>query len=423
MKVVLQSVLINDPRSTYFGSIKDILVKDGIIMSIEDNIGTEDAVVFKEQGCVASPGWVDTFAHFNDPGTEYKETIESGAEAAAAGGFTTVLVLPNTQPVIDTKSAVEYIMAKNDRLPTRVLPIGAVTRRAEGKELAEMYDMSTNGAAAFSDGLYPIQSSGILVKALQYLKAINGVLIQVPDDTSLSANGLMNEGVISTRLGLPGKPMMAEELLVARDIKLARYTQSRIHFTGVTSPKSIDYISRAKASGLAVTCSVTPYHLFFSDEDLMDYDTQLKVNPPLRTVKDRDALREAVLNGVVDTIATHHFPHDFDAKIVEFEYAKYGMIGLESAYGAVKAAIPGISETRLGELFSLNARKIFNLPDARVEAGQPAAITLHLPENSFVFSKEHIRSKSDNSAFFGKPLKGRIAGTISGKHYRFNKLS
>lgn len=422
MKVLLQQVLINDPRSPFFGSVKDILVQDGKILEIADAIASDDAVSFLQEGWLASPGWVDPFAHFNDPGTEYKETIESGAAAAAAGGYTTVMVVPNTKPVTDSKSAVEYIMAKNSRLPAKVLPIGAVTRQTEGKELAEMYDMYANGAVAFGDGLNPIQSSGVLVKALQYLKAINGVLIQVPDDTSLASHGLMNEGIVSTRLGLPGKPMMAEEVMVARDIKLSRYTDSQIHFTGVSSPKSIEYISRAKAGGLKVTCSVTPYHLFFCDEDLMGYDTNLKVNPPLRTRTDMMALREAVTDGSVDCIASHHFPQNYDAKVLEFEYAKFGMIGLETAYAVLRTALPDCTESKLAELLSIRSREIFGLPPAILQAGEPAEISLHHPALKSSLRLEDIKSKSRNSPFIGVELTGAVAGTISGVSVSIKKL-
>ena len=253
MKVLLRQVLINDPLSPFAGSVQDIIVDNGKISQIGNELADSHAKEYSHAGWQAMPGFVDSFAHFNDPGMEYRETIETGAAAAAAGGFTTVMVVPNTKPVIDTKSAVEYIVAKNTQLPARVLPLGAVTRQTDGKELAEMYDMFANGAIAFSDGIQPIQSAGLLVKALQYIKAIDAVLIQVPDDTSIASHGLINEGIVSTRLGLPGKPMMGEELIVARDIKLARYADSKIHFTGVSSPKSIEYIRRAKDGGLNVT--------------------------------------------------------------------------------------------------------------------------------------------------------------------------
>ncbi len=421
MKVLLQQVIINDPRSPFHSLQKDILIINGVISRIADRIEIEEAQVISENGLTISPGWVDTFAHFNDPGAEYRETIESGAAAAAAGGFTTVFVIPNTQPAIDSKSLVEYITAKSAKLPVSIRPIGAVSRQLEGKDLAEMYDMKASGAVAFSDGLNPIQSSGLMVKALQYVKAFDGVVIQVPDDTSIANHGLMHEGIVSTRLGLQGKPMIAEELIVARDIKLARYTDSHIHFTGVSSPKSIEYIQRAKDSGLKVTCSVTPYHLSFCDEDLLDYDTNLKVNPPLRSRQDMLALREAVQKGQVDCISTHHQGHNYDAKILEFEYAKYGMIGLESCFAAIQTVIPGLSDGQLTALFSLNARKIFHLPEALIAEGQPAEISLYLPGEETVFTKEQVKGKCSNSPFLGKTLTGKVFGTISHQHLILNK--
>ena len=414
MKVLLQQVVINDPRSAFHGSTKDILIADGKILRIDDAIEMADVRTINADGAVVSPGWVDPFSHFNDPGTEHKETLESGAAAAAAGGFTTVFVIPNTKPAIDTKSSVEYITAKSIHLPVSVLPIGAVTRNTDGKELAEMYDMRASGAIAFSDGIRPVQSAGLLVKALQYVKAFDGVIIQVPDDTSLAPHGLIHEGIISTRLGLPGKPMMAEELVVARDIKLARYADSHIHFTGISSPKSIEYVRRAKEGGLKVSCSVTPYHLFFCDEDLVNYDTNLKVNPPLRSRNDMLVLREAVMNGWVDCIATHHQPHDYDAKVLEFEYAKFGMIGLESAFAAVHSVLPDLSSEQLAYLFSINARRIFGIANAIIEEGSPAELTIYKPDESFKFDKVMIHSKCHNSPFIGQELRGKIIGVVSG---------
>ncbi len=418
MKHLLVQVIINDPRSPFNGSKQDILIQDGQIAAIGQQLDRSDASVIELEELSVSPGWVDPFAHFNDPGYEYKETLESGAAAAAAGGFTRVFVVPNTKPVIDSKSLVEYVSSKSAGLPAQVLPLGAITRGAEGKELAEMYDMQSSGAIAFTDGLKPVQSSGMLVKALQYVKAFGGLVIQIPDDTSLAPHGLMHEGIISTQLGLPGKPMMSEELMVARDIKLARYTGSRLHFTAVSSPKSLEYIRRAKEGGLDITCSVTPYHLFFCDEDLKQYDTNLKVNPPLRTAKDRDVLRKALLDGWIDCIATHHQPHDYDAKVLEFEYAKFGMIGLESAYSVVKAAVPELQEEALIKLFSINARTIFGLPAGKIDVGTCADLTLYQPGASYEFTKARIRSQCQNSPFVGMQFTGRVKGTILG-----NKLS
>jgi dihydroorotase len=356
---------------------------------------------------------MDIFSHFADPGQEFKETLATGAAAAAAGGFTDVMVIPNTKPVMDTKAGVEYVVQRSRPLPVNIIPIGAITRNTEGKELAEMYDMHASGAVAFSDGLHPVQSAGMLVKALQYVKAFDGVIIQIPEDESLAPHGLMTEGVVSTRLGLPGKPAMAEELVVARDIKLARYAESRLHFTAVTSAKSIEYIKRAREGGIQITCSVTPYHLFFCEEDLMDYDTNLKVNPPLRTRKDMMALRKAVTDGVIDCIAVHHLPYEYDRKVVEFERAGNGMIGLESAYATLKTALPELPEEKWIELLSVNPARIFGLKGPAVAKNEPARLTLFNPDTKFIFTERNIRSKSRNSPFINRELQGRVVGIIN----------
>lgn len=407
MKILLKQVTIADPDSTYNGLVKDILIIDDIIAQIDDNIAEADEIVQFENATV-SPGWVDVFAHFCDPGLEYRETIETGAAAAAAGGYTRVFTLPNTNPVVHSKTQVEYIVQKGAGTAVHIQPLGAVTKNGEGKELAEMYDMYSSGAIAFSDGINPVQSAGLMVKALQYVKAFNGVVIQVPVDKSIGQFGLMHEGIVSTQLGLPGIPAMAEELIIARDIKLARYADSKLHFTGVTTPKSLEYIKRAKDAGLQVTCSVTPYHLFFCDEDLTTYDTNLKVNPPLRSRADMLALREAVTNGLVDCIASHHIPQDWDNKTCEFEYAKNGMIGLQTAYAAVQTAIPALTDGKIAELFATNARRIFNLPAAKIEEGEKAELSIFISSTKCAFFKEQIKSKSLNSAFIGKELNGKI---------------
>lgn len=414
MKILIQQACITDTQSTHHGKFKDILVENGAIKEIGDHLAVDSAQVIQQKGIFASPGRVDVFANFCDPGYEYKETLETGANAAAAGGYTDVFVIPNTRPVVDNKAQVEYIRQKSRYLPVNVLPIGAITKSLDGRELAEMYDMHNSGAIAFGDGVNPVQSAGLLLKALQYVKAFDGVIIQIPDDKSVGASGLINEGIISTRLGLPGKPMMAEELIIARDIKLARYAESRIHFTGVSSPKSLEYIKRAKDAGLEVSCSVTPYHLFFSDEDLINYDTNLKVYPPLRTQAAIQSLKQSLLDGTIDCIATHHLPHEYDSKVLEFEYAKFGMTGLETAYSVLKTALPELSEERLVALFSTNPRKIFGLPQPKIEAGQPACITLFDPAAHYTPDEKTFRSKSKNTPFTGRELKGKTIGIING---------
>ncbi|HEX5024742.1 MAG TPA: amidohydrolase family protein, partial [Agriterribacter sp.] len=250
------------------------------------------------------------------------------------------------------------------------------------------------------------------LKALQYVKAFNGVVVQVPEDKSIGTYGLMNEGIVSTRLGLPGKPVIAEEMMVARDIELATYAGSKLHFTGITSGRSVENIKDAREKGIEVSFSVTPYHLFFSDEDMVDYDTNLKVNPPLRTPENRAALLEAVKNGIVDCLATHHFPQDWDNKTCEFEYAGNGMIGLETAFGVAGAV--GISTERWLELSCINPRKIFALPAPVIEEGLAADLSLFNPAVNYTFLEARIQSKSKNSPFIGKELKGQVIGIING---------
>ncbi len=413
MKLLIKQARVVDPNSSLNGQITDIFIDNGFISELAPELKQPADKVISIPGLHVSPGWVDVFANFGDPGYEYKETLETGSAAAAAGGYTAVMVIPNTNPCIHNKSNVEYIVQKSKSLPVTVHPMGAITKNTEGKELAEMYDMKASGAIAFSDGINSVQSSGLLLKALQYIKTFDGILIQLPDDKSINPHGLINEGIVSTRLGLPGKPAMAEELIVARDIELTRYAESKLHFTGVSSKKSLDYIRKAKESGIAISCSVTPYQLFFSDQDMVDYDTNLKVNPPLRTREDVEALRQGILDGTIDCIATHHLPHEFDSKVLEFEYAKYGMIGLETAYAVLRTAMPSVSNERWIELLSINARKLFGIQQATIKKGNKTSLTLFDPSKKWRLEEKNILSKSKNSPFVGKELTGKSLGIVS----------
>jgi dihydroorotase len=276
-----------------------------------------------------------------------------------------------------------------------------------------MYDMKDNGAIAFSDGLNCIQSSGLLIKALQYVKAIKGVIIQVPDDKSINPQGLINEGILSTQLGLPGKPAIAEELIVSRDIALNSYAESQLHLTAISTAGSVARMAQAKKEGPGLSCSVTPYHLFFCEEDLNDYNTNLKVNPPLRNKSDREALRQAVCDGVIDCLATHHLPHEKDAKVIEFEYAQHGMIGLETAFGALRTSIEDLSIDKIVSLLAINPRKIFGLAEATIAEGQCACLTFFDPAAEWTVATQHLKSRSYNSPFLGKSLKGKVVGIFN----------
>jgi dihydroorotase len=421
MKLLLKQVTINDQLSPFNGNKKDILIVDGIISEIDDTIEPHEAEIFDEEDVSISQGWIDTFAHFNDPGLEYKETLETGAMAAAAGGFTHVFVIPNTKPVICNKSSVEYIVQKSKSLAVNIHPLGAITKNAEGNELAEMYDMFKSGAVAFSDGQYPVQIPGLLLKALQYIKTLDGTIIQLPMDRTIGKHGLMHEGITSTRLGLPGIPAIAEELIVSRDIELAKYTESKLHISGISTRKSLELITAAKKDGIKVSCSVTPYHLSFCDEDLVEYSTNLKVDPPLRLRDDMMALREGLVNGAIDCVATHHMPQDTDNKICEFEYAKNGMIGLESCFSVINTLFPTMPAERLIEIFSSKAREIFSLPKASIKVGAHADFTLFNSTVNYTFSKNHIKSRSKNTPFLNRQFIGKAIGIINKDKLYLNK--
>jgi dihydroorotase len=410
MNILLKQVLIADPNSPFNRQQVDIFIENNLIKQIGSLHDASAEIVINEPDLIVSPGWVDVFANFCEPGFEYKETLETGSSCAAAGGFTRVFALPNTKPVIDNKSLIEYVAMKSEGLPIFIHPMGAISQKTEGNTLAEMYDMRNSGAVAFTDGIHPVQSSGLFLKALQYVKAFNGVLIQVPIDQSIGASGLMNEGIVSTQLGLPGIPAISEESMLKRDIDLVRYTNSKLHFTGISSSQSLQLIKDAKTEGLSVTCSVTPYHLFFCDEDLHDYNTYLKVNPPLRTRKDMLALREGIIDGTIDCIASHHFPQDWDHKVCEFEYAAFGMTGLQTAFSAVNHLMKDLSNDRLIDLFSNNARNIFGLPSSIIKEGNNAELTIFNKTATALFNN---KSKSSNSAFAKITLQGLVKGIVN----------
>ena len=411
MNALIKKATIICKTSSFHLQVKDVLVVDGIIKAIDDNISAENSQIISGINLHLSIGWMDIFADFAEPGNEHRETLESGANAAAAGGFTDVMLVPDTMPTVASKAQIEFLIERAKNLPVNIHPIGAVTKNAEGTALTEMYDMHNSGAVAFGDGRKSIQQAGILLKALQYVSAKDAVIIQVSDDKSISEGGLMNEGIVSIQLGLPGNPAMAEELMIARDIALLRYTDAHLHITGVSTKKGIELIQLAKTEGLKITCSVTPYHLVFCEDDLVDYDTNLKVNPPLRTREDVAALQDALRSGAIDCIASHHTPQCADDKICEFEYAKNGMITLQTLYGTVNTILNNTE--LLVKIFTENNRNIFGQTLPVIETGAVACLTIFEPATNYNFEEKDILSKSKNSAFIGKEMIGKVIGILN----------
>ncbi|GAA4462832.1 dihydroorotase [Nemorincola caseinilytica] len=422
MQVHIRKARVIDPLSAHHDKVTDLLVEDGVITRIATGIKTDNATVIEAADLCVSTGWVDTFADYCEPGYEHKETIKSGLATAAAGGFTDVLITPNTRPALTDRATIGYVQQKATGNVVNLHPIGAATRNADGKELAEMLDMRTQGAIAFSDGWHPIQNPGLMMKALEYVTAFNGVVMQLPVDAALSQGGLMNEGPVSVALGMAGIPQLAETLMVYRDVELARYTRSRLHISGITTAASADMIRKAKAAGVNVTCSVTPYHLALTDEAMRGYDSNYKVAPPLRTEADRKALVAALKDGTIDCIGSHHHPHEWDAKQKELEYASEGMAIQELAYNILWDSIrKTIGIERLVEALTTTPRKIFGLREQSIAKGAQASLTLFTTTGNYTLAAGKGRSKGVNNPFAGQALAGQVLGIINNNKVHINK--
>ena len=419
MQLLLKKVTILSPTSKYHLKKKDILIKNGLIEKIADSINEKVKTVIDEKNVYVSIGFMDLFADFCEPGYEHNDTIATGMKASLAGGFTDVCLLPNTNPIIQNRSTIESIKSKSDLV--NLHPLGAVSKNTEGKDLAEMYDMKQGGAIAFTDGKKTIQDAGLLLKALQYIKTFDGVIIEIPENTSISKHGLMHEGIASTKLGMPGKPAISEYIAIQQSLELVSYTNSKIHFTGISTKKSIELIKQAKKQGLQVTCSVTPYHLLYTDADLETYDSLYKVNPPLRTDEDRKALLKAVEDGVVDSIASHHFPQDWDSKIKEFEYAKNGMITLQTMLPSLLKASSKITLEKWISLLTEKPREILSLPMPIIEEKQPACLTVFNPTEKWNFNTTNNESLSANSPLLNSEMIGKIICVINNNQFSMIK--
>jgi dihydroorotase len=409
---LFKHVHVIDPV-TGFDGVRDVLIVDGYISSMGEHITSPNAEVFDLDGCVASPGLCDMHVHFREPGQEHKETLTSGAASAAAGGFTAVGCMPNTDPTIDSADTVTYIQHRSQHFPVDIHPIGAVTKKREGRELSPMAELHKAGVVAFSDDGAPVANAKLLRTAFEYARMFDVSIIQHAEEPTLFDKGVMNEGYISTLLGLPSIPRLAEEVMVARDIAIASYVDGHYHVAHISTAGTAQIIRRAKEDGLNVTCEVTPHHFTLTDEKVRSFDTNTKMNPPLRTMDDVIAMKEALRDGVIDAIATDHAPHALFEKEVEYAYAPFGIVGLETALGLAITELVAKGYLSLWELIekmSTNPRRILRLPDIRVEVGEPANLTFFNPNAEWEVDVTQFKSKSRNSPFHGYRLQGRPLG-------------
>ncbi len=422
MHILLRAVTIIDQNSPHHLKQKDIFIENGKVSSIGKKPNTTSK--FEELDCknlMISPGWFDMYAHFCDPGYEYKEDIKSGAKSAAAGGFTGVAVLPDTLPSVHSKSEVEYIKNKTKGNIIDVFPVGAVTRQCEGKELAEIYDMYKSGAVAFSDAEHPVMNSGVMMRALLYAKQFNGVIFSHPDDESVSHGGSMNEGVTSTNLGLKGMPSIAEELLVVRDIYLAEYTDSRVHFSCISTKRTVELIREAKKRGVKVTAGVNSINLLLDDSELSSFDSNYKINPPLRTKEDIKALKAGLKDRTIDVIVSGHQPQNTELKEVEYEYARFGIINLQTSFSVANTALSKtLTPEQLIDKLAIQPRKILNLQIPVIKEGEEANFTIFSPDAEWKLTTKEIKSKSKNTPLINKTLVGKPVAVINNNQFYKN---
>ena len=395
----------------------DLWIKDGFIESIGEFDAPRSAQIIDCKDKIITHGFCDLHVHFREPGREDKETLDTGSISAMAGGFTRVCVMPNTNPPLDSPESINFIQKKAEKCPIHIHPIGSITKAQDGKDITEMALMYQEGAIAFSDDGIPLQDGSLMRIALEYSTLMNIPVINHAEDECLRADGVMHEGIISTQLGLPGNPDLAESAMVHRDLELAEFTGARLHVPHVSSAKAVQHIRHMKKRNKNVTAEVTPHHLFFNDEALRSYDTNLKVAPPIRTEFDRKALIKAVKDGTIDCIATDHAPHTIEDKETTFDLASFGMIGLESAFGAAYMVLVEESGMELIDFISLltvKPRKIMDFNLDLFKKGELAEIVVIDHSREWNFNKSHIQSRSENSPFIGKKLKGRVELTLSG---------
>ena len=409
MKRLLKNGRVVDPASATDATL-DILIEDGRIAAIEESIEPGKSEVIELEGLTVCPGFIDMHVHFREPGQEWKESVATGAAAAASGGFTAVACMPNTVPVMDNRALVEFVQAQaREAGMSRVWPIGAVTKGQDGKELAEIGDMNAAGAVAFSDDGRPIRSSQMMRMALEYSKIFGVPIIDHCEDPDLVAGGVVHEGWVSSRLGFKGWPGVAEDVIVARNILLSDYTGGHVHIAHMSTAGSMRLVREAKARGSRVTCEVTPHHLVLDHEAVMGFDTYTKMNPPLRAAEDLDGLLEGLADGTVDAIATDHAPHHCDEKCVEFSRAPFGVVGLETAVSICLDRLVHrdiISLSRMVELFSTGPAGVLGMDKGKLAVGAEADITVLDLDREVTVDADDFESKSENSPFLKWKLRG-----------------
>jgi dihydroorotase len=419
MQVVLKGGRLIDPQSGRDETV-DVLLVDGRIERLGRSVQVPNtAETIDLHGKIISPGFIDMHVHLREPGFEHKETILTGCTAAAAGGFTAVCCMPNTNPPIDDESVVRFIQNKAKAALNGlvdVYPVAAVTHGRKGEQLASLAELAEAGAVAFTDDGDPVHDAEIMRRALEYAAMFNRPIIQHAQDLSMTRGGVMNEGFASTELGLQGMPPIAEDIMVARDIALAEYTKAQYHVAHMSTAGATELVRQAKARGLRVTSEVTPHHFTLTDDALRTYDTNAKMNPPLRTRDDLAAIIKGLQDGSIDVIATDHAPHSYDEKQVEFSAAPFGIVGLETAIGlsVTELVHKGVlSLYQLVEKFSVNPRRILHLPVIKIAEGELANLTVFDPLAEWVVDPSGFKSKSKNSPFGGFRLKGRPFGVIN----------
>lgn len=411
MSILLKSATIVDPKSPQHLQQNDILIDSGKIQKIANSIPKKEATkVIELENLHVSCGWFDTSVSLGEPGFEERENIKHGLQVAAKSGFTAVAVNANTHPIIDSKSGVEFIINQAKNSPVSVHPIAALSQKSSGEEMAELYDMYQSGAIAFGDYEKPISNDNLMKVALLYAQNFDGLILSFPKNQSVAGEGIVNEGLHSTQLGLKGIPALAEHLQIARDLFLLAYTGGKLHIPTVSTAKSVQLIKEAKKKGLQVSCSVTAHHLRLSDKELHGFDSRCKVSPPLRTEKDVKALQKGIKDKTIDMITSDHNPIDIEHKKLEFSRAKDGTIGMESLFGAAHAVI---DLTDLISALTDQPREVFGLPKTKIKTGEKANLTLFNPSVSWEFTKKNILSTSKNSIFLGKTMQGKVYGTFS----------